>query len=73
MAMPHIARAAGAMTLAMRRDGVPIRSLEDLEEWVKEYFTEIENKDVEVPYLGDPMPFGSQNLGKIVRYVPVKD
>jgi insulysin len=46
-------------------------SLSSLEEWVTEKFSEIVNKEIEVPFLGDPMPYGPENLGKIVRYVPV--
>ena len=37
-------------------------------------FAEVENKDVVVPYLGNPeLPFTHENLGTIQRYKPVLD
>jgi insulysin len=48
-------------------------SVDDLENIVGKYFRSIENKDVNVPHLGDPAPYGPENLGKIFKYTPVKD
>lgn len=31
------------------------------------------NKDVLVPNLGDPFPYPTNRLGKLVKYVPIKD
>lgn len=37
-------------------------------------FSAVENKDVKVPYLGEPeLPFTHDNLGAIQRYKPVLD
>ena len=49
-------------------------SLEQLEQWAVSLFSEVENKNVEVPDLTQPiMPFDSSNMGQKVRYKPVKD
>ena len=44
-----------------------------LEKWVKESFSDIENKDVELPNLGVPEPYGKKELAKIVKFEPVQD
>ena len=36
-------------------------------------FSPVINKDVVVPNLGDPFPYPADRLGKLVKYVPVKD
>ena len=48
-------------------------SIDDVENWVKSKFSSVENKQVTVPDLGEPVPFPEQNLGKFIRYVPIKD
>jgi secreted Zn-dependent insulinase-like peptidase len=55
------------MTISSRHD------LDQLEEWVKDKFSPIENKEVVLPNLGDPDPYPENNLGKLVKLVPVKD
>lgn len=41
-------------------------SLQQLEEWATKMFSEVENKDIVVPYLGAPkLPFTHDNLGCI--------
>jgi len=47
--------------------------LETMEQWVTSRFSAIVNKDVVVPDLGVPKPFPAECLGKVVKYVPVKD
>jgi len=47
--------------------------IEQLEDWVVEKFSAVENKSVEVPDLGSPVPYPPENLGKLVKFVPVKD
>jgi hypothetical protein len=36
--------------------------LATLEKWVKESFSDIENKDVVLPNLGSPEPYGEKEL-----------
>ena len=49
-------------------------SLEQLEEWATTLFTDVINKNVEVPDLSKPcMPFDSANMGQVAKYQPVKD
>jgi insulysin len=57
------------MTLVVAGD----HSLEELETWVTTKFSLIENKNVVVPDLGVPAPYGPEQLGKIIKYKPVKD
>ena len=45
--------------------------VDKLEELVKEYFSEVENKNVIVPDLSEPKPFTAENLGYFTRYVPI--
>ena len=47
--------------------------LDLLEQWVVEKFSPIENKEVVLPDLGKPTPYPVENLGKLVKFVPVKD
>ena len=49
------------------------QSLETLEKWVRERFTAVENKNVEIPSAAEPAPFPKDNLSKLVKWVPVKD
>jgi len=49
------------------------QDIEQLEEWVTEKFSPIENKDVAVPDLGVPTPYPQENLGKFVKFIPVQD
>jgi len=48
-------------------------SLQDLEKWAVDKFSDIDNFDVEVPYLGDPAPFPEGHLCKLIKYIPVQD
>lgn len=43
----------------------------DLTKWATEKFSVIKNFDVEVPFLGDPAPFPSGKLGKLIKFVPI--
>ena len=48
--------------------------MEDLENWAVTHFSAIENKNVTVPDLSEPvMAFDEQNLGQILRYNPILD
>ena len=47
--------------------------IDQMEEWVHEKFAPIENKGVVIPNLGKPEPFPDSRLGKLVKFVPVKD
>lgn len=47
--------------------------IDQMEEWVTEKFSAVENKDVVLPDLGSPPPYTRENLGKLVKFVPVKD
>ena len=41
-------------------------TLDQLEQWAISLFSKVENKDVVVPYLGNPeLPFSHENLGTI--------
>jgi len=41
-------------------------SLEQLEKWAISLFSSVQNRDVVVPYLGNPeLPFSQENLGTI--------
>jgi insulysin len=55
------------MTVSGRHD------VDQLEKWVTEKFSPIENKEVVLPDLGQPTPYPAENLGKLVKLVPVKD
>lgn len=48
-------------------------SLDSMQEWVTAKFSEVVNKDVEVPDLCQPHPYPEENRAKLVRYVPVKE
>lgn len=47
--------------------------IQRLEEWAHSMFSPVENKNVEIPALGVPLPYDKSNLGQIFKYVPVKD
>jgi secreted Zn-dependent insulinase-like peptidase len=55
------------LTVSSRHD------LDMLEDWVVNKFSPIENKGVVLPDLGLPTPYPMENLGKLVKFVPVKD
>mmetsp|Transcript_1318 Transcript_1318/g.1693 ORF Transcript_1318/g.1693 Transcript_1318/m.1693 type:complete len:895 (-) Transcript_1318:261-2945(-) len=57
------------MTLAVMGN----HGLDKIEEWVREKFSPIVNKEVTVPSLVDPHPFPKGSLGKLVKIVPVQD
>ena len=48
-------------------------SVETLQQWVVEKFSPVINKEVVVPNLCEEKPFNPQDLGKIIKFVPVKD
>lgn len=47
--------------------------LNDTEKWVTEKFSEVVNKDVEIPDLGLPAPYTKETQGKLIKFVPVTD
>jgi insulysin len=47
--------------------------IETLEKWVVEKFSPVVNKEVVVPDLCVEKPFNPEDLGKIVKFVPIKD
>ena len=49
------------------------QDLQTLEGWVRDKFSPIVNKHVVRPDLGDPAPYGPDDLGKFVKFVPVTD
>jgi secreted Zn-dependent insulinase-like peptidase len=57
------------MTLALSSR----HSVENMENWVSTKFSPVVNKDVIVPDLGQPAPYTPDCLGKLVKFVPVKD
>ena len=57
------------MTLTVRSK----HDIDSLEKWVTEKFSPVINKNVVVPNLGDPNPYPTGNLGKLVKFVPVQD
>jgi secreted Zn-dependent insulinase-like peptidase len=48
-------------------------SLETLEKWVRQSFSDIENKNVVLPDLGYPKPYGEKELMKLIKFEPVQD
>jgi len=48
-------------------------SLATLEEWAKEMFSAVPNKNVEVPDLCTPAPYTQKNLAQLAKFVPIKD
>ena len=49
-------------------------SIDQLEEWVKSKFSPVKNKDVVLPDYSQPrMPYDKDNLGRIVKWKPIKD
>lgn len=47
--------------------------LDTLELWARNLFSQVEDKNVSVPDLGTPPAYSSENLGELLRFVPVKD
>lgn len=47
--------------------------VETLEKWVVEKFSPVVNKEVVVPDLCEEKAFNPEHLGKIIKFVPVKD
>jgi insulysin len=47
--------------------------IEKLEEMARGLFSQVENKNVDVPDLSQPPAYDSKNLGQLFRFVPVKD
>jgi len=47
--------------------------LDTLESWARNLFSQVEDKNVSVPDLGIPPAYTSENLGELLRFVPVKD
>lgn len=49
-------------------------SIEKLEQWAVTLFSDVIDKNVVVPDLSQPVvPFDRTNLGKTIRFRPVKD
>lgn len=49
-------------------------TIEKMEEWARSMFAPVPNKNVSVPNLAEPIsPFKADNLGQILRFIPVKD
>jgi insulysin len=48
-------------------------SLDDMEKWVTEKFSPVENKNVEVPNLGEPEIWPGERCGQLIKHVPVQD
>ncbi|KAM3142497.1 hypothetical protein pb186bvf_005399 [Paramecium bursaria] len=48
------------------------QDIEQLENWTQELFSPIPNKDLNPPTFKD-MPYNETNLGKLIKYVPIKD
>ena len=44
-----------------------------MEKWVNERFSNVVNKDTVLPDLMQPDPFTPEQMGKIVRMIPIKD
>jgi len=47
--------------------------IQQLEQWVVEKFSPVVNKEVVVPSFSEPASYPPSHLGKLVKYVPVKD
>ncbi len=47
--------------------------IETLENLVNDLFTQVENKEVEVPNLNEPKAFTEAHLQKFIKFVPIKD
>lgn len=47
--------------------------LESLEAWVKSKFSAVQDKNVVLPDLGDPVAYPKEKLGRIIRFVPILD
>ena len=49
-------------------------SLDQLENWAVSLFSGVENKNVTVPDLSEPvMAYNSENLGQVIRHQPILD
>lgn len=57
------------MTLALTSK----HSLDEMEAWVKDGFSNVENKEVVVPNLVEVDPFQADQMGRLVKMVPIKD
>jgi hypothetical protein len=42
-----------------------------MEKWIQEKFSLVKNHKVIIPDLGDPEPFPSKYLGKIIKKLPI--
>ena len=47
--------------------------LSQLEAWVTEKFSPVVNKDVKQLDLSKPEPYPKENLGKLVKFIPIRD
>mmetsp|Transcript_24151 Transcript_24151/g.37095 ORF Transcript_24151/g.37095 Transcript_24151/m.37095 type:complete len:261 (-) Transcript_24151:1914-2696(-) len=47
--------------------------VDQLQDWVVSKFSDVENKDVNLPDLGHVAPYDKKNLSQLVKFVPVKD
>jgi len=60
---------ANIMTLTV----VAKAEIATLEQWVRDKFSAIVNKEVTIPDLSEPPAYPPENLKKLVKYVPVKE
>ena len=44
-----------------------------MQSWVTDKFSPVIDYSVVLPDLGSPHPYPKENLGKLVKFVPVKD
>jgi insulysin len=48
--------------------------ISQLEQWVTELFSKVEDKSVVVPNYNEPKPaYNDKNLGQFLKFIPVKD
>lgn len=57
------------MTLAMTSN----TDLDTMTKMVEEKFSHVINQNVVLPNLSDPNPYNPENLGQLIKFVPVKD
>lgn len=48
-------------------------TIDQLETWVAEKFSPVKNYDVVLPDLSEPKPYPAANMGKFVKFFPIKD
>jgi secreted Zn-dependent insulinase-like peptidase len=49
-------------------------SIDQLEQWVRNKFSDIQNKNVELPDLSEPVaPYTKENLSQLIKFVPIEN